>query len=77
MYTHWSINKRTYLRFINILNTFQQSNSVYDSTLFEAGGQTPMNPLYSASLQSPDSIASAQSLEVPTSYYNNQNMPST
>ncbi|XP_063367100.1 transmembrane protein adipocyte-associated 1 homolog [Cydia amplana] len=40
---------------------YQQSNSVYDSTLFEAGGTTPMNPVYSASLQSPDSIASAQS----------------
>ncbi|XP_063385714.1 transmembrane protein adipocyte-associated 1 homolog [Cydia fagiglandana] len=40
---------------------YQQSNSVYDSTLFEAGGATPMNPAYSASLQSPDSIASAHS----------------
>jgi hypothetical protein len=39
----------------------QQSNSVYDSTVFEAGGTTPLQPVYSASLQSPDSIASNQS----------------
>ncbi|VVC96589.1 unnamed protein product [Leptidea sinapis] len=43
---------------------YQQSNSVYDSTLFEAGGTTPMNPVYSASLQSPDSIASNQSMDL-------------
>ncbi|KAI8420181.1 hypothetical protein MSG28_008738 [Choristoneura fumiferana] len=51
------------------LYTPLQSNSVYDSTLFEAGGTTPMNPVYSASLQSPDSIASGQSIEIgaPTS----------
>ncbi|CAB3231626.1 unnamed protein product [Arctia plantaginis] len=58
---------------------YQQSNSVYDSTLFEAGGTTPMNPVYSASLQSPDSIASGQSIEIgaPTSGFQSQNMPST
>ncbi|XP_073953810.1 transmembrane protein adipocyte-associated 1-like isoform X2 [Choristoneura fumiferana] len=56
-----------------------QSNSVYDSTLFEAGGTTPMNPVYSASLQSPDSIASGQSIEIgaPTSGFQTQNIPST
>uniref|UniRef100_S4PND6 Integral membrane protein GPR175 n=2 Tax=Pararge aegeria TaxID=116150 RepID=S4PND6_9NEOP len=56
-----------------------QSNSVYDSTLFEAGGTTPMNPVYSASLQSPDSIASGQSIDigVPTSGFQSQNMLST
>jgi len=41
---------------------------VYDSTQFD-NGATPVNPLYAASLQSPDSITgysidSAQSLEV-------------
>ncbi|KAI8420186.1 hypothetical protein MSG28_008738 [Choristoneura fumiferana] len=58
---------------------YQQSNSVYDSTLFEAGGTTPMNPVYSASLQSPDSIASGQSIEIgaPTSGFQTQNIPST
>ncbi|XP_026494398.1 transmembrane protein adipocyte-associated 1 homolog isoform X1 [Vanessa tameamea] len=58
---------------------YQQSNSVYDSTLFEVGGTTPMNPVYSASLQSPDSIASGQSIDigVPTSGFPNQNMLST
>lgn len=58
---------------------FQQSNSVYDSTLFEAGGTTPMNPVYSASLQSPDSIASGQSLEIgePPSAFKTQHMPPT
>lgn len=58
---------------------FQQSNSVYDSTLFEAGGTTPMNPVYSASLQSPDSIASGQSLEIgaPQSAFQTQHLPST
>lgn len=45
-----------------------QNNSVYDSTQFD-NGATPVNPLYAASLQSPDSITgysidSAQSLEV-------------
>ncbi|XP_049787644.1 transmembrane protein adipocyte-associated 1 homolog isoform X1 [Schistocerca cancellata] len=44
-----------------------QNNSVYDSTQFD-NGTTPVNPLYAASLQSPDSITgysidSAQSLE--------------
>ncbi|CAH0713361.1 unnamed protein product, partial [Brenthis ino] len=53
-----------------------QSNSVYDSTLFEAGGTTPMNPVYSASLQSPDSIASGQSLDIGTTGFP-QNMLST
>lgn len=55
----------------------QQSNSVYDSTLFEAGGNTPMNPVYSASLQSPDSIASGQSIEISPATGFHQNMPST
>ncbi|XP_015518442.1 transmembrane protein adipocyte-associated 1 homolog isoform X5 [Neodiprion pinetum] len=32
-----------------------QNNSVYDSTQFDTGA-TPVNPLYAASLQSPDSI---------------------
>jgi hypothetical protein len=50
-----------------VLNCFQ-NNSVYDSTQFD-NGATPVNPLYAASLQSPDSITgysidSAQSLEV-------------
>lgn len=45
-----------------------QNNSVYDSTQFD-NGATPVNPLYAASLQSPDSITgysidSAQSFEV-------------
>lgn len=40
---------------INCLFYFPQSNSVYDSTHFD--NQAPMNPLYAASLQSPDSIA--------------------
>ncbi|GBP13895.1 Transmembrane protein adipocyte-associated 1 homolog [Eumeta japonica] len=39
---------------------YQQSNSVYDSTLFEGGG----GRAYSASLQSPDSIASTHSLDL-------------
>ncbi|XP_077293880.1 transmembrane protein adipocyte-associated 1 homolog [Arctopsyche grandis] len=49
-----------------------QNNSVYDSTVFETGGTTPVNPLYSASLQSPDSITSGQSLDIggPTIGYN-------
>lgn len=34
---------------------YLQSNSVYDSTHFD--NHAPMNPLYAASLQSPDSIA--------------------
>jgi len=51
----------------NVLYCFQ-NNSVYDSTQFD-NGATPVNPLYAASLQSPDSITgysidSAQSLEV-------------
>lgn len=51
-----------------------QSNSVYDSTVFETGGTTPMNPMYSASLQSPDSVASDQSLDIggPTMGYHGQ-----
>lgn len=51
---------------------FSQNNSVYDSTVFETGGTTPVNPLYSASLQSPDSITSGQSLDIggPTIGYN-------
>lgn len=45
-----------------------QNNCVYDSTQF-SGGATPINPLYAASLQSPDSITgysitSSQSLEI-------------
>ena len=32
-----------------------QNNSVYDSTQFDMNA-TPVNPLYAASLQSPDSI---------------------
>ncbi|XP_063830627.1 transmembrane protein adipocyte-associated 1 homolog isoform X1 [Ostrinia nubilalis] len=48
---------------------YQQSNSVYDSTLFEAGGTTPMNPVYSASLQSPDSIASGQSIDLAPGFH--------
>ncbi|XP_041984929.1 transmembrane protein adipocyte-associated 1 homolog isoform X2 [Aricia agestis] len=52
-----------------------QSNSVYDSTLFEAGGTTPMNPVYSASLQSPDSIASGNSIDMGHTF--TQNMMST
>ncbi|XP_063239178.1 transmembrane protein adipocyte-associated 1 homolog [Bacillus rossius redtenbacheri] len=47
-----------------------QNNSVYDSTQFDTGA-TPVNPLYAASLQSPDSITgysidSAQSVETAT-----------
>nr|CAD7423669.1 unnamed protein product [Timema monikensis] len=49
-----------------------QNNSVYDSTQFD-NGTTPINPLYAASLQSPDSITgysidSAQSVEVGQGY---------
>lgn len=45
-----------------------QNNCVYDSTQFSGVG-TPINPLYAASLQSPDSITgysitSSQSLEI-------------
>lgn len=34
---------------------FLQNHSVYDSTQFDTNA-TPINPLYAASLQSPDSI---------------------
>lgn len=61
-----------------------QNNCVYDSTQFNSSGcggggggiATPINPLYAASLQSPDSITgysitSSQSLEIggPTQGY--------
>lgn len=46
-----------------------QNPNAYDSTQFNIGGVTPVNPLYTASLQSPDSITgysitSNQSLEI-------------
>lgn len=50
----------------NVLFFSLQNHSVYDSTQFDTNA-TPINPLYAASLQSPDSITgySIDSQETP------------
>jgi hypothetical protein len=50
----------------NVLFSSFQNHSVYDSTQFDTNA-TPINPLYAASLQSPDSITgySIDSQEAP------------